>query len=140
MKLLPILFYLMVFEPPAGKAAGCTLMVAVGFATFENVCYLTENGASSVVNLLIRGFGTGTMHVLCGVIIAIGMIRFWDKAWLRIAGTVGLLALAINYHAVFNLLVSQEGKVAYVGLVVPIISTILWLLFRDKIYPERRQH
>ena len=114
-------------------------MVAVGFATFENVCYLTENGASSVVNLLIRGFGTGTMHVLCGVIIAIGMIRFWDKAWLRIAGTVGLLALAINYHAVFNLLVSQEGKVAYVGLVVPIISTILWLLFRDKIYPERRQ-
>ena len=140
MKLLPILFYLLVFEPPAGKAAGCTLMVAVGFATFENICYLTENGASSVINLIIRGFGTGTMHVLCGVILAIGMVRLWDKIWLRVAGIIGLLAIAINYHAVFNLLVSQGGKLAFIGLVVPILSTVFWLLFRDKIYPEREPH
>ncbi len=140
MKLLPVLFYLLVFEPPAGKAAGCTLMVAVGFATFENVCYLTENGASSVIDLIIRGFGTGTMHVLCGVILAIGMVRLWDKIWLRVAGLVGLLALAINYHAIFNLLVSQEGIIAYVGLVIPILSTVFWLVLRDKIYPEKGSH
>ena len=140
MKLLPVLFYLLVFEPPAGKAAGCTLMVAVGFATFENVCYLTENGASSVIDLLIRGFGTGTMHVLCGVILAIGMVRLWDKIWLRVAGMIGLLALAINYHAIFNLLVSQGGMIANIGLVIPILSTALWLFFRDKIYPEREPY
>ena len=140
MKLLPILFYLLVFEPPAGKAAGCTLMVAVGFATFENICYLTENGAASVVNLIIRGFGTGTMHVLCGVIIAIGMVKLWDKIWLRVGGSIGLLALAIDYHAVFNLLVSQGGKIAYFGLVVPILSTIAWLVFRDRIYTPREPH
>ncbi len=140
MKLLPILFYLLVFEPPAGKAAGCTLMVAVGFATFENICYLTENGAASVVNLIIRGFGTGTMHVLCGVFIAIGMVKLWDKIWLRVGGSIGLLALAIDYHAVFNLLVSQGGKIAYFGLVVPILSTIAWLVFRDRIYTPREPH
>lgn len=32
------------------------------FATFENVCYLTQNGAGQFVYLLIRGFGTGAMH------------------------------------------------------------------------------
>ena len=115
-------------------------MVAVGFATFENICYLTENGASSVINLIIRGFGTGTMHVLCGVIIAIGMVKLWDKIWLRVAGMIGLLAVAINYHAVFNLLVAQGGKIAFVGLVFPILSTAAWLLFRDKIYPQRGPH
>ena len=32
------------------------------FATFENVCYLTQNGAGQFVYLLIRSFGTGAMH------------------------------------------------------------------------------
>lgn len=36
------------------------------FATFENVCYLTQNGAGQFVYLLIRGFGTGAMHIVCG--------------------------------------------------------------------------
>ena len=138
MKLAPVLFYILVFEPPMGKAAGTTLMIAVGFATFENVCYLTQNGAASVTNLLIRGFGTGTMHVICGVIIAIGLVNLWDKIWLRVAGTLGLLAVAINYHAVFNILVSQEGAASDIGLLIPIVSTALWLIFRDRIFPGRR--
>ena len=137
MKLAPVLFYILVFEPPMGKAAGSMLMIAVGFATFENVCYLTQNGAASFTNLIIRGFGTGTMHVLCGVIIAIGLMNLWDKIWLRVAGIIGLLAVAINYHAVFNMLVSQEGVVAYIGMLIPIASTILWIIFRDWIYKSR---
>ncbi len=138
MKLAPVLFYILVFEPPLGKAAGSTLMIAVGFATFENVCYLTQNGAASITNLIIRGFGTGTMHVLCGVIIAIGLVNLWDKIWLRVAGTIGLLAVAINYHAIFNILVSQEGVVSYIGMLIPIMSTALWFILRDRIYPDRR--
>ncbi len=138
MKLAPVLFYILVFEPPLGKAAGSTLMIAMGFATFENVCYLTQNGAASITNLIIRGFGTGTMHVLCGVIIAIGLVNLWDKIWLRVAGTIGLLAVAINYHAIFNILVSQEGVVSYIGMLIPITSTALWFILRDRIYPDRR--
>ena len=138
MKLAPVLFYILVFEPPLGMAAGSTLMIAVGFATFENVCYLTQNGAASITNLIIRGFGTGTMHVLCGVIIAIGLVNLWDKIWLRVAGTIGLLAVAINYHAIFNILVSQEGVVSYIGMLIPITSTAFWFTLRDRIYPDRK--
>ena len=37
-------------------------MTAAGFATFENVCYLTANGAEHLTRLVIRGFGTGSLH------------------------------------------------------------------------------
>ena len=59
LKLFPLLFYLMVFEPRIEDAAGSMLMIAAGFATFENVCYLTANGAANMLHLLIRGFATG---------------------------------------------------------------------------------
>ena len=98
MKLFPLLFYLIVFEPRVEDASGSMLMIAVGFATFENVCYLTTNGAASVMHLLVRGFGTGAMHVVCGAVVSLGLFYLWDRLWLRAAGTVGLLSLAITYH------------------------------------------
>ncbi len=71
-------------------------MVSVGFATFENVCYLLNNGSEDLLSLLIRGFGTGAMHVVCGVIVSAGIIWLWDNPWLRFIGTVALLSVAIT--------------------------------------------
>ena len=55
LKLLPLLLYFLIFEPDSHKLTPAAIGIAVGFATFENVCYLTENGAGSFVFLLIRG-------------------------------------------------------------------------------------
>ena len=104
MKLMPVLYYIMIFEPPKRPAAVGMVMVSLGFATFENVCYLTQNGADNVVFLLIRGFGTGAMHVVCGLVIGVGLIFLWDRIWIRVVGLVGLLALAMNYHGIYNML------------------------------------
>ena len=54
MKLLPLLFYFLIFEPEPEKLPGAAIAIGVGFATFENVCYLTENGAENTLFLLIR--------------------------------------------------------------------------------------
>ena len=59
MKLLPLLFYLLVFEPEREHIKTAVLTIAAGFATFENVCYLIQHGAGELGFLLIRGFGTG---------------------------------------------------------------------------------
>lgn len=40
MKLLPLAFYLLVFEPESEKIKPAAVTVALAFATFENVCYL----------------------------------------------------------------------------------------------------
>ena len=130
MKFLPVLFYLIVFEPTKEKAIGAMLMVSIGFATFENACYLTQNGAGHLLFLLIRGFGTGTMHVVCGMAVAIGLLYLWDQRWLRAAGTMGLLGLAITYHGIYNMMVSQTGTIAAIGYIIPIASVVIVLVFQ----------
>ena len=43
MKSLPVLFFLLVYEPEKRTAIAGALMVAVGFATFENVCFAYDD-------------------------------------------------------------------------------------------------
>ena len=134
LKLFPLLFYLLIFEPRKEDVADSCLMTAIGFATFENVCYLMQNGADRILYLLIRGFGTGTMHVVCAFIMLAGILRLWNRQWLRAAGTVGLLAAAITYHGVYNILVSQTGTLALIGYMIPLFTTIMTLLFQKSLH------
>ena len=129
MKLLPFLFYLLIFEPEKERISGCVLMIAVGFATFENVCYMTQNGAESLMHLMIRGFGAGAMHVICGALLAGGLMLLWNRLWLRVAGTVGLLTVAITYHGIYNILVSQPGIPAIIGYLIPLTTAVFGLIF-----------
>lgn len=134
MKFLPVLFYLLIFEPERIDIADSILMTAVGFATFENACYLTSNGADQVLHLLIRGFGTGAMHVVCGSIIAIGILLLWDRIWLRVAGTFGLLSIAMTFHGIYNVLVSQTGPAATIGYLIPLLTVVLGQIFGRNFY------
>lgn len=42
MKLLPLLFFYLIFEPAPQELPAAAIALAAGFATFENVCYLTD--------------------------------------------------------------------------------------------------
>lgn len=121
MKLLPLVFYLLVFEPEGDRIRAAILVTAVGFATFENVCYLIENGAEDLGFLLIRGFGTGAMHIVCGVIVGYGMVYVWPRGALRAAGSCALLGTAVVFHGVYNLLASYGGRVQYVAYALPLL-------------------
>lgn len=125
MKLLPVLFFLLVYEPKRKELQSPILLVATGFATFENVCYLVENGSSQLLFLIMRGFGTGAMHVVCGAIIGQGLIFVWKRSWLKVAGTFGLLCISITFHAIYNLLLSVGGAVQLIGLTIPVFTVLL---------------
>lgn len=133
MKLFPMLFYLLVLEPKKEDAVGSSLVIAVGFATFENVCFLLENDASNITHLLIKGFGTGTMHVMTGVIVSGGVLLLWNRAWLKPVGVLALLGFASVFHAVYNILVSQSGVAAYVGYSIPMAAAIFTVIFKNRI-------
>lgn len=139
MKFLPILFYLLIFEPGKREIANGILMIAVGFATFENACYMTNNGAGHLLHLLIRGFGTGAMHVVCGLLVAIGLLYLWNRIWLRVAGTIGLITVAIVYHGIYNILVSQSGLAALIGYTIPLMTVIPVLVFGRDLYTKSDQ-
>ena len=134
MKSLPMLFYLLIFDPERKNAISGTLRLAVGFATFENVCFLTSYGTTDLPRLLIRGFGTGAMHVVCGMVVAIGLFFLWDRIWLRAVGAFALLCFVIVFHAIFNVFVNQSGAVFRIGSAIPLTMVLIWLLFfRQKV-------
>ena len=108
------------------------ITVALSFATFENVCYLIQNGADRFSFIFFRGFGTGAMHVLCGLIVGGGLAYAWRRTWLKIAGTCGLLGAAITLHAIYNLLIAYGGAAQYVAYVLPVLLVAAgrWSAFR----------
>lgn len=116
------MFYLLVFEPEPKEIRDAVIIVAVSFATFENVCYLAQHGAAELPFLFIRGFGTGAMHIVCGAIVGFGLVYVWQRSWLKIAGTFGLLCAAITYHAIYNLLLSGGGIIPIVAYALPITT------------------
>ena len=129
LKFLPVLFYIVVFEPERRIVRAGTLLTAVGFATFENVCFLTTYGTSDLLSLLIRGFGTGAMHVVCGMIVSVGIFYLWDKVWLRTVGAFALVCFVITFHAVFNIFVNQTGAVFWTGSLIPLVAVLGYLIF-----------
>lgn len=124
-KLLPLLFYLLVFEPEPEQIRPAVLTVAAGFATFENICYLIQHGAEHLGFLLIRGFGTGAMHIVCGAIVGFGLAYVWRRGWLKVAGTCGLLGGAVIFHGIYNLLIAYGGWVQYVAYALPVLAVVL---------------
>ena len=134
MKLLPLLFYLLVFEPEEKTVISGALMISVGFATFENVCFLTSYGTSEFFRLVIRGFGTGAMHVVSGMVIATGLFFLWDQKRLRLVGVFALLCFVITFHAIFNIFVNQSGAIFWIGALIPLMTVLSYLIiFRKKI-------
>ena len=121
MKLLPLLFYLLIFEPKMESIKNAAIIVALAFATFENVCYLIQNGAGHFSFIFFRGIGTGAMHVICGAIVGGGLAFVWQRTWLKIAGTCGLLGAAITLHAIYNLLIAYGGAVQYIAYILPVL-------------------
>ena len=121
MKLLPLLFYLLVFEPKPEKIKTAAVITALSFATFENVCYLIQNGAGHFSFIFFRGFGTGAIHVICGAIVGGGLAYAWQRTWLKIAGTCGLLGAAITFHATYNLLIAYGGAAQDIAYVLPVL-------------------
>ena len=132
LKLLPLLLYFLIFEPDSHKLTPAAIGIAVGFATFENVCYLIQNGADRFSFIFFRGFGTGAMHVLCGLIVGGGLAYTWQRTWLKIAGTCGLLGAAITLHAIYNLLIAYGGAAQYVAYALPVLLVAAgrWSAFR----------
>ena len=126
-KLLPLLFCITVFDVDTFEGGNIIFNTAIGFATFENICYLLENGTDNLFHLVIRGFATGAMHITCAYVIGLGLKMFKKNSILKTAGTFGLLCVTITFHAIFNMLMKTDGTLKQLGYAMPITSA--WVLF-----------
>ena len=137
MKLLPLLFYYLILEPDPGELPGAAIAIAVGFATFENVCCLAENGAADFTFMMIRGFSAGALHILCGILSGFGISYVFRSRWLALTGTAGVLGTCTCFHAIYNLLITADLPWKAAGYLFPM--ALIACLFALKRFRPRRQ-
>lgn len=56
---------------------------------------MIENGTSQLLFLLMRGFGTGAIHIVCGAVVGYGLLYVWERPW-------GCCADNRAYHPCFH--------------------------------------
>ena len=128
MKLMPLLFYFLALEPEPAQLTPAAIALGSGFATFENACYMTANGADDIMFLLIRGMSAGALHILSGIIIGFGLSYVFRQSWLMVTGTMGLYGVCVTLHALYNLMITDESSVwNAVGYIFP--AAIIIILF-----------
>ena len=128
-KALPVLLYAFLFSDDREKLLPLAFATGIGFALFENTVILVQSIDNvSIVWAIIRGFSTALMHGICTAAVGYGMSFVRKKKKLFVSGTFALLALAIIYHGLFNMLVQSEN-LQYVGFVLPAITYIPLIIY-----------
>ena len=73
--------------------------------------------------------------MICGAIVGGGLAYVWQRTWLKIAGTCGLLGAAITLHAIYNLLIAYGGAVQYTAYVLPVVILAAGKLIARRLTP-----
>lgn len=137
MKILPLLFYMFVFLPDDNRIFIAALGIGLGFATFENCCYILSSGASNITYILIRGMAVGVMHLVCALVLVLGLSMARRFKVLSLPSVVGAVSLAMIFHGLYNLLVSEPGISSYLGYSLP-VATAVALFFPYKFSNKTR--
>ena len=138
MKLLPLLFYLFVYLPRDDDLLQVAVAVGVGFATFENCCYLLSAGTESLSFTLIRGMAVGVMHIVSILFFAFGLVLIRRFRCMTFSAVLGALALSSTFHGLYNLLVSDPGISSQIGYGMPLVAALmLYALYRQMHVPSQ---
>ncbi len=131
MKLMPLLFFLVMFDPEDQTLTMLAVAIGAGFATFENCCYILNSGAENLLNVMIRGLAVGVMHIVSILAMSIWFIVAKRLKVFSFPAVVGGLALSMIFHALYNLLVSEPGASRIVAYLLPLLTAIgLYALYR----------
>ena len=139
LKMLPLLFYIFVFQQKDDKIFIVAVGIGLGFATFENCCYILSSGASDMGYILIRGMAVGIMHLVCALLLVLGLSLARYFRLLNIPAGIGALTIPTVFHGLYNLLVSQPGASSYLGYALPIITALLLYMPYRKVINEERE-
>ena len=124
-KLLPLLFYLMTFNPDDDNIYLSAMGIGAGFATFENCCYILTAGTDRLIYILIRGMAVGVMHIVSILALAFVICLARRFKVMSVSAILGALSFSMIFHGLYNLLVSEPGISSYIGYAMPLLTAIL---------------
>ena len=131
MKLMPLLFFMVLFTPEDRTLTMLAVAIGAGFATFENCCHILTSGAGSLTYVMIRGLAVGVMHIVSILALSVWFIAAKRLKVFSFPAVVGGLSLAMIFHALYNLLVSVPGASRIIAYMLPMLAAAgLYYLFR----------
>ncbi len=159
-KMIPVLFVLFAFSDRSDIRAGLStteqsipqndeteshnisdhsmiliaLGVSAGFATFENACYILDQGASSFFYILIRGLAVGVMHIVSVLAMTMLILALRRLKIISVPVIAGALTMSMTFHGLYNLLVSDPSILMYVGFSLPIVSAVVLMIPYQKFF------
>jgi RsiW-degrading membrane proteinase PrsW (M82 family) len=127
-KALPILYYAMVISDKREQLFTASMATGIGFAVLENAYYLLNYPNFTMLNAIIRAFGSGLMHGMCTLLVGMGISFVKKKSKMFWVGTFGFLSTAVVYHGIYNILI--QSNVSIIGALLPITTYIPFLIWR----------
>ena len=136
LKAIPVFIYAFFISDDKKKLMPISLALGVGFGFFDNTVILLQNAESVTITWAIaRGFSTALMHGVCTLAIGYGLSFVRMKRKLCWTGTFSLLAIAMIYHGVFNMLVESDYRVF--GFILP-VATYIPLVYTQYLYKAEK--
>jgi RsiW-degrading membrane proteinase PrsW (M82 family) len=133
MKVVPLLFFLLLFEDSSELIINTASAVGAGFATFENCCYILNYGAGNLSYVIIRGMSVGVMHIISVYALSLWLIASIRLKAFSFTNIIGALSLSMTFHALYNLLVSEPGITSAIGYLMPIVTAVSLSLVRRQL-------
>ena len=137
-KALPVLYFAIVMSDKMEHLFTASMATGIGFAVLENAYYLLTFPNFSMLNAVIRAFGSGLMHGMCTLLVGTGISFVKKKSKMFAVGTFGFLSTAIVYHGIYNILI--QSKYSIIGALFPIVTYIPFLIWRFVVKPRHSKH
>ena len=123
LKAIPIIYFAIFYAEKDDEILPLAFAIGIGFAILESVVIYCDNMDYATISwAIIRGFGASLMHSVCTAMIAMGINYVINKKNNLFKGIVGLFALAIIYHGIFNAFV--QSKYSFIALLLPLLLFI----------------
>ena len=130
-KLIPLILFIFLFAPEDRTLTMLAVAIGAGFVTFENCCYILTSGAENLMYILIRGFAVGVMHIVSILVLSIWFVIAKRLQVFSFSSVVVGISIAMIYHALYNLLVSESGISTMIGFSMPLLTVFgLSILYR----------
>ena len=139
MKVLPLLFFFLMFEPEDDRLIHAAVGVGAGFASFENVCSMVSSGTENLGFLLIRGLAVGVMHIVSVFALALGLVIARKFKVSGLSTIIGSLSVSMLFHGAYNLLASKPGIYSAVGFGLPIVTALVLVIVYRSLSSEHKR-
>lgn len=126
LKLILFLLFLFVCQLEDAALPDVAVGIGVGFAMMESIALQYTAGDIGAIALFARAFCSALIHVACALmlILAVRMVR--RMALETLSGILGIYAVTVTVHALYNLLISAGGAGEILGYCLPAMLIAAW--------------